>query len=715
MPLFKKILIANRGEIACRIMRTAKRMGIDSVAVYSDPDRHSLHVKMADEAVAIGGATSAESYLRIDAIIDACKQTGAEAVHPGFGFLSENAEFAQALEKAGIRFIGPNIRAIEVMGDKIESKKLAATANVNTVPGHTEALDSPQQALQVATDIGCPVMLKASAGGGGKGMRIAWTLDEVENGFSSAQSEAISAFGDDRVFVEKYIERPRHIEIQVLADTQGNCIALGERECSIQRRHQKVLEEAPSPFLDSKTREAMSEQAVTLARAVDYQSAGTVEFIVNKDREFFFLEMNTRLQVEHPVTELVTGLDLVEQMIRVAAGETLPIKQSDVQMHGWAIEARVYAEDPDRNFMPSIGRLTHYQPPAEGDAQTLQSDDSNATVRVDTGVFEGGEISMYYDPMIAKLVTHANTREAAIDAMSDALDRYVIRGVNHNIAFLNALVNHPAFRKGDLTTGFIDEHYPDGFSSSVSAARADDKDGTSGELDTDIVISIAAFAQAMEDCRAYEIDNQLRRTRELPGVFEYIALNLDKNKDKKESDLITVERRTGERRSAVIQAGNTAASSVSFSLTCNGQTQMLESDWTPGQLLFEGTLTQSQNATPRRIIAQVDHKAGVWVVTLGGKTENYRVMRPSVAALLQLMPEKTPPDLSRFLLSPMPGLLIKVFVNEGEAVKAGQDLAVVEAMKMENMLTAQQDGVVKSIKHDNGASLSVDEVIMEFE
>ena len=459
----------------------------------------------------------------------------------------------------------------------------------------------------------------------------------------------------------------------------------------------------------------MSEQAVTLARAVDYQSAGTVEFIVNKDREFFFLEMNTRLQVEHPVTELVTGLDLVEQMIRVAAGETLPIKQSDVQMHGWAIEARVYAEDPDRNFMPSIGRLTHYQPPAEGDAQTLQSDDSNATVRVDTGVFEGGEISMYYDPMIAKLVTHANTREAAIDAMSDALDRYVIRGVNHNIAFLNALVNHPAFRKGDLTTGFIDEHYPDGFSSSVSAARADDKDSTSGELDTDIVISIAAFAQAMEDCRAYEIDNQLRRTRELPGVFEYIALNLDKNKDKKESDLITVERRTGERRSAAIQAGNTGASSVSFNLTCNGQTQMLESDWTPGQLLFEGTLTQSQNATPRRIIAQVDHKAGVWVVTLGGKTENYRVMRPSVAALLQLMPEKTPPDLSRFLLSPMPGLLIKVFVNEGEAVKAGQDLAVVEAMKMENMLTAQQDGVVKSIKHDNGASLSVDEVIMEFE
>jgi len=709
MPLFKKILIANRGEIACRIMRTARRLGINSVAVYSDPDRHSLHVKMADEAVAIGGATSAESYLRIDAIIDACKQTGAEAVHPGFGFLSENAEFAQALDQAGIRFIGPNIRAIEVMGDKIESKKLAATANVNTVPGHTEALDSPQQALQVATDIGCPVMLKASAGGGGKGMRIAWTLDDVENGFSSAQSEAISAFGDDRVFVEKYIERPRHIEIQVLADTQGNCIALGERECSIQRRHQKVLEEAPSPFLDSKTREAMSEQAVTLARAVDYQSAGTVEFIVNKDREFFFLEMNTRLQVEHPVTELVTGLDLVEQMIRVAAGETLPIKQSDVQMQGWAIEARVYAEDPDRNFMPSIGRLTHYQPPAEGDAGAVQRDDTavgtalgtvGATVRVDTGVFEGGEISMYYDPMIAKLVTHASTREAAIDAMSDALDRYVIRGVNHNIAFLNALVNHPAFRNGDLTTGFIDEHYPDGF---ISTADVHTDDHTSGQQNAEIGTLIAAFAQTMEDNRAIEIDNQLRRSRKLPSVFEYTVLNVDK----KENDNITVEHGTRNQDAGIVSLGITHVH--------NGQTQLLESEWTPGQLLFEGTLKQSQNAATQHVIAQIDHKAGVWVVTLGGKTQSYRVMRPSVAALLQLMPEKTPPDLSRFLLSPMPGLLIKVFVNEGEEVKAGQDLAVVEAMKMENMLTAQQDGVVKSIKHEGGASLSVDEVIMEFE
>jgi len=704
MPLFKKILIANRGEIACRIMRTAKRLGIHSVAVYSDPDRHSLHVKMADEAVAIGGATSAESYLRIDAIIDACKQTGAEAVHPGFGFLSENAEFAQALEQAGIRFIGPNIRAIEVMGDKIESKKLAATANVNTVPGHTEALDSPQQALQIATDIGCPVMLKASAGGGGKGMRIAWTLDDVENGFSSAQSEAISAFGDDRVFVEKYIERPRHIEIQVLADTQGNCIALGERECSIQRRHQKVLEEAPSPFLDEETRGAMSEQAVTLARAVDYQSAGTVEFIVNKDREFFFLEMNTRLQVEHPVTELVTGLDLVEQMIRVAAGEALPITQSDVQMQGWAIEARVYAEDPDRNFMPSIGRLTHYQPPTEGDTGAIQKDDartdSGTTVRVDTGVFEGGEISMYYDPMIAKLVTHASTREAAIDAMSDALDRYVIRGVNHNIAFLNALVNHPAFRNGDLTTGFIDEHYPDGFS---STADTQTNDGTSEQQGSDVGTLIAAFAQTMEDNRAVEIDNQLRRSRNLPGVFDYTVLNVDK----KENGSITVNHRSG----------NQDAGMVSLDLTHvhSSQAQTLESDWTPGKLLFEGTLKQSQNAATQRVIAQIDHKAGVWVVTLGGKTENYRVMRPSVAALLQLMPEKTPPDLSRFLLSPMPGLLMKVLVNEGEAVKAGQDLVVVEAMKMENMLTAQQDGVVKSIKHEDGASLSVDEVIMEFE
>lgn len=698
MALFNKILIANRGEIACRIMRTCRRLGITSVAVFSDADRHALHVAMADEAIGIGGSTSAESYLKIDTIIDACKRSGAEAIHPGFGFLSENSEFALALEKSGITFIGPGIRAIQVMGDKIESKKLAASSGVSTVPGHPDAIDTPKQAHEIAKEIGCPVMLKASAGGGGKGMRIAWTLDDVEEGFTSARNEARSAFGDDRVFVEKFIQRPRHIEIQVLADNEGNCIALGERECSIQRRHQKVIEEAPSPFLDDTTRQSMSEQAVALAKAVDYRSAGTVEFIVDKDRNFYFLEMNTRLQVEHPVTELITGLDLVEQMIRVAAGHNLPLSQQEVKLSGWAIEARVYAEDPDRNFMPSTGRLTHYQPPVDG---VLTTEYGDGQVRVDTGVFEGGEISMFYDPMIAKLVTHGDTRDAAIAAMSRALDQYVIRGVSHNIAFLNALVTHPAFAKGDLTTGFIDEHYPDGFSS-----KADTNDAGNYSDATMENIAVAVFAQLTDANRAQQINHQLRRTHMQQGTSTYVAMV------KGYPEPVSVE--------ITDQLAGTADSSglngmQTLEMKIAGKAIRLSSGWTPGLLLFEGTLEDQDKSGEKHIIAQTDRAATHWIITSAGRAQSIQVMRPDIARLAQLMPEKVPPDLSKYLLSPMPGLLVKVSVNEGEAVKAGQELVVVEAMKMENTLTAEQDGVVKSIQHQAGASLSVDEVIIEFE
>ncbi len=697
MALFNKILIANRGEIACRIMRTCKRLGITSVAVYSDADRHALHVAMADESIGIGGSTSAESYLKIDTIIEACKQSGAEAVHPGFGFLSENADFALALDKAGITFIGPGTRAIEVMGDKIESKKLAATSGVNTVPGHADAIDTPAEAHKIAADIGCPVMLKASAGGGGKGMRVAWTLDEVEEGFTSAQNEARSSFGDDRVFVEKFIERPRHIEIQVLADSNGNCIALGERECSIQRRHQKVIEEAPSPFLDEATRQAMGEQAVTLAKAVDYQSAGTVEFIVDKDRNFYFLEMNTRLQVEHPVTELITGLDLVEQMIRVAAGHPLPLQQQDVKLSGWAIEARVYAEDPERNFMPSTGRLTRYQPPVEG---VLTTDHGDGRVRVDTGVFEGGEISMFYDPMIAKLVTHGDTRNAAIAAMSRALDQYVIRGVSHNIPFLNALVTHPAFIDGDLTTGFIDEHFPDS-----SGSKATTENAQTDQAKPDIQnIAIAAFAQLIDAQRSAQVDNQLRRTHTAQETAALVALV------KGVTESVAVE--LTEPAFATSDARQNGQNAIS--LRIDGNEIQLSSDWTPGNLLFDGKIIHPGDSSESYVVAQIDRAATHWIVTRAGKSQSIQVLRPEVAALARLMPEKAPPDLSKFLLSPMPGLLVKISVNEGEAVKAGQELVVVEAMKMENALMAEQDGVVKSVNHEEGASLSVDEVIIEF-
>ncbi len=662
--LFDKILIANRGEIACRIIRSCQQLGIATVAVYSEADAEALHVQMADESVLIGPAASAESYLRIDKIIDAVKQTGAQAVHPGFGFLSENANFADALKEAGVSFIGPGNRAIAVMGDKIESKKLAEKSGVNVIPGHTAALIDADEALKVSTAIGCPVMLKASAGGGGKGMRVAWTIDEVKDSFNSAQSEARTAFGDDRVFVEKFIERPRHIEIQILADSQGNTLYLQERECSIQRRHQKVIEEAPSPFIDPETRQAMGEQAVALAKAVDYQSAGTVEFIVDKDKNFFFLEMNTRLQVEHPVTEMITGLDLVEQMIRVAAGEALQLKQSEVQMHGWSMECRVYAEDPDRNFMPSTGRLNRYQPPRESEA-----------VRVDTGVFEGGEISMFYDPMIAKLVTHGDSREAAAEAMQSALDAYVIRGVQHNIPFLAALIRHPSFKSGELTTGFIDEHFPEGFDSNAEPIS-----------DTKLLICVAAACQAIVEDNNLTIDGQLS-TPSFPELTRYQVVGIN------DED---------------IPVGVSMAA-TGWQINIDGEQHIIQSNWRPGELLFSADLDGAEHSV------QVDRDGMNWRLTHRGRVVAVKVLAPRLAELQKLMPEKIAADMSRFLLSPMPGLLMRLSVNSGDTVKAGQELAVIEAMKMENVLLAERDAVVKEVQCATGESLEVDQIILEFE
>lgn len=672
--MFKKILIANRGEIACRIIKTARRMGIQCVAVYSDADIDSLHVRMADEAVRIGPAASAESYLDIDAILAAIAQTGAEAVHPGFGFLSENAEFASRLESAGVRFIGPGTHAIDVMGDKIRSKKLAEEAGVSTVPGFPDAMDSPEQAHQVAAELGCPVMLKASAGGGGKGMRVAWKLEDVQDLFTSAANEARSAFGDDRVFVEKFIEQPRHIEIQVLADQHGNSIYLGERECSIQRRHQKVLEEAPSPFLDEATRQAMGQQAVSLARAVDYCSAGTVEFIVDKERQFYFLEMNTRLQVEHPVTEFITGVDLVEQMIRVAAGESLQLSQADIKLNGWSLEARVYAEDPDRNFMPSTGRVSRYQPPLESDS-----------VRVDTGIHEGGEISMFYDPMIAKLVTYGADRESARTAMLDALDQYTIRGVKHNIPFLAALVDHPAFTAGDLTTAFIDDHYPDGFDSS----HVSDANRTFASI-------IASCAFSADAARARQVSGQMQthlqtRLPELPAPEE-LALFVG------DSEISAV----------VSQRASGSETTWTVSLPDAGEHELV-TDWRPGKVLMDGTLDGDAFS------AQLDRTSRGWQVTRRGQVVDVMVLPAHIAPLQRLMPDKPAPDMSRYLLSPMPGLLIRLAVSAGERVKPGQELAVVEAMKMENVLCAEREGIVREIMHEPGASLAVDEIIMEFD
>jgi propionyl-CoA carboxylase alpha chain len=661
--MFEKILISNRGEIACRVIKTARKMGIKTVAVYSDADANALHTRMADEAVHIGPSPSAESYLIMERIIKACKDTGAQAVHPGYGFLSENAEFARALDTQGIVFIGPREHAITSMGDKITSKKLAAEAGVSTVPGYTDVIDGPDHAVEIANEIGYPVMLKASAGGGGKGMRVVWNDDECRDGFERATNEAKSSFGDDRVFAEKYIEEPRHIEIQVMADEHGNTIYLGERECSIQRRHQKVIEEAPSPFLDKKTRKAMGEQAVALARAVDYRSAGTVEFIVDAQRNFYFLEMNTRLQVEHPVTELVTGQDLVELMIRVAAGEKLPLSQKDVVLTGWAMEARVYAEDPFRNFMPSIGRLTHYQAPTESD-----------TVRVDTGIEEGSEVSMFYDPMIAKLVTYGESREAAIQNMGDALDAYYIRGVSHNISFLNALMAHPRFLEGRLSTNFIADEFPEGFQIS---------DVTHDDPSLPIAIAGAIHRHFMD--RAARLSGQLPSHEKEVSENYVVIVGAEKTP-------ITVTR---------IESG--------YEVTTGQEVFRIISDWHMGQPLFKAEV----NTKP--VCFQIDRVDIRYRLSHRGTQIDALVVEPRAAELSGYMLEKVPADLSKYLLSPMPGLLVRLAVTEGEEIKAGAELAVVEAMKMENSLRADSDVKIAKVLVAQGDSLMVDQPILEFE
>ncbi|WP_119677661.1 acetyl-CoA carboxylase biotin carboxylase subunit [Indioceanicola profundi] len=666
--MFSKILIANRGEIACRVIKTARRMGIKTVAVYSEADAGALHVQMADEAVAIGPAPSAQSYLVVDRIVQACLDTGAEAVHPGYGFLSERAEFCEKLKAHGIAFIGPDVHAIGAMGDKIESKKLAREAGVSTVPGYLGVIKDDAEAVRIARDIGYPVMIKASAGGGGKGMRVAWNDAEAKDGFRSATNEARSSFADDRVFIEKYITEPRHIEIQVLADAHGDCIYLGERECSIQRRHQKVIEEAPSPFLDEATRRAMGEQAVALAKAVQYRSAGTVEFIVDKDRNFYFLEMNTRLQVEHPVTEMVTGLDLVELMIRVAAGEKLPIGQDDVKLNGWSIESRVYAEDPTRNFLPAIGRVTRYRPPAEGERA------GGTIVRVDTGVYEGGEISMYYDPMIAKLITWGPDRATAVQAMGEALDAFQIRGVGHNISFLNAIMEKGRFREGRLTTNFIAEEFPEGFHGLAL------EDEALGRL---LAVALACHRRMAErdGLVSGQVPGHARRTAD-----QWVA---------------RVDRTNHPATVRPVDGGAEVAL---------GETVLpVRTGWEIGDTLWTGTV----GGEPMTV--QVERRGVRWALFHAGSELTIEVLTPKAAALAELMPVKLPPDMSKFLLSPMPGLLVSVAVAEGEEVKAGQELAVVEAMKMENILRAESDGVVKKVHAEKGASLAVDEKIIEFE
>ena len=668
--MFKKILIANRGEIACRVIKTARRMGIKTVAVYSDADKDALHVDMADEAVNIGPPAASESYLVIDKIIAACKQTGAEAVHPGYGFLSEREAFAHALKTNGIVFIGPNPRAIAAMGDKIESKKFANAAKVTTVPGYLGVIESPDHAVQIADEIGYPVMIKASAGGGGKGMRIAHSREDVAEGFARAKSEAASSFGDDRVFIEKFIVNPRHIEIQVLGDKHGNVIYLGERECSIQRRNQKVIEEAPSPLLDEATRRKMGEQAVALAKAVDYDSAGTVEFVVGQDKSFFFLEMNTRLQVEHPVTELITGVDLVEQMIRVAAGEPLAIKQSDVKLHGWAVESRIYAEDPTRNFLPSTGRLVSYRPPAEGNA-------NGVTVRNDTGVFEGGEISIYYDPMIAKLVTHAGDRATAIAAQARALDEFVIDGIRHNIPFLSSLMQHPRWKEARLSTGFIAEEYPDGFAPLVAE----------GEV-AHVLASVAAHVDHVYNERKRLISGQLPTQR---------AVTFDRSRS------VLLAR---VRHDIVLEPGD-GALLVRFE-EAEAHAHRLESDWRPGEPVWRGTVDGDLTAVQIRPILNG------FLLSHRGVSVDARVFTRREAELFALMPDKKIADTSKTLLCPMPGLVKSLLVQEGQEVKAGEALCMVEAMKMENVLRAERDVTVKKINAKEGDSLAVDAVIMEF-
>lgn len=665
----KKILIANRGEIACRVIKTARKMGIATVAVYSDADREALHVQMADEAVHIGPAPSSQSYIVIDRILDAIRQTGADAVHPGYGFLSENAAFAAALEKEGVAFIGPPVRAIEAMGDKITSKKIAAEAGVSTVPGHMGLIEDAEEAVRIATKIGYPVMIKASAGGGGKGMRIAWNDTEAREGFQSSKNEAKNSFGDDRIFIEKFVTQPRHIEIQVLGDKHGTTLYLGERECSIQRRNQKVIEEAPSPFLDEATRKAMGEQAVALARAVGYHSAGTVEFIVDGERNFYFLEMNTRLQVEHPVTELITGIDLVEQMIRVAAGEKLTFGQVDVRLNGWSIESRLYAEDPYRNFLPSIGRLTRYRPPAEG------AHEDGTIVRNDTGVYEGGEISMYYDPMVAKLCSWGPDRQAAIEAMSRALDDFEVEGIGHNLPFLSSVMQNARFRDGRLTTAFIAEEFPDGFQGVAPDAEARRK--------------LAAVATLINDRlqrRATKISGTIGNHRRVVGKEWVVAL--------------------GSEAIAVTFAQEGDASRITFA---DGVTASIHSDWLPGQT----HATFFVDEMPMGV--KVDKIGYSLRLRWRGIDLIARVREPRVAELAKLMPIKLPPDTSKMLLCPMPGLITAIAVAEGDTVEAGQALATIEAMKMENILRAERKAVVKRVPVSVGASLAVDEVIMEFE
>ncbi len=661
--MFKKVLIANRGEIACRVMLTARRLGLKTVAVCSEADTRALHTEMADETVLIGPPPPAESYLNIKNILKAVDETGADAVHPGYGFLAENAGFAKALQKAGVAFIGPGPGAITVMGDKIESKKLALKAGVNTIPGDGGAVKNASEAVKAANKIGYPVMLKASAGGGGKGLRVARNDAECRDGLKRASGEAETAFGDGRVFVEKYIENPRHIEIQVLADGSGNTVYLGERECSIQRRHQKVIEEAPSPFMDEEIRRAMGEQAVALAKAVKYESAGTVEFIVDQAKIFYFLEMNTRLQVEHPVTELVTGLDLVELMFRIAAGEKLPFTQDEVELRGWAIEARIYAEDPLRNFLPSSGRLTRYRPPTE-----------DKTLRVDTGVHEGGEISIHYDPMIAKVIAYGPTREQARSRMSSALDEFHIQGVQHNIGFLAALMAHPRFAEGRLSTDFIAEEYPEGFHAQDIRPE-----------DSKLLISAAASVHRAYQERASMISGQI------PGRERMVS-----------DDWVVVLHGTSTPlRVSPIDGG--------YALSFGGEDMLMETAWKLGEPVFKGTFDG------RAFSLQVERKGVAYRLLLGGSEADVLVLNARAAELHGLMPVKEAPDTSKHLLSPMPGLLVSVAVAVGQEVKAGEQLAVVEAMKMENVLKAERDGVIAGIKAEPGESLMVDQVILEFE
>lgn len=685
--MFKKILIANRGEIACRVIKTAKKMGIATVAVYSDADRNALHVRMADEAVHIGPSPANQSYIVIDRIMDAVRRSGAEAVHPGYGFLSENMNFAAALEKEGVVFVGPPSPAIQAMGDKITSKKIAQEAGVSTVPGYMGLIADAEEAVRISTGIGYPVMIKASAGGGGKGMRIAWSDTEAREGFESSRNEAASSFGDDRIFIEKFVTQPRHIEIQVLADQHGNCVYLHERECSIQRRNQKVIEEAPSPFLDPETRRAMGEQAVALAKAVGYASAGTVEFIVDANKNFYFLEMNTRLQVEHPVTELITGIDLVEQMIRVAAGEKLPFTQADLTITGWAIESRLYAEDPYRNFLPSIGRLTRYRPPAEVAAGPLLATDrwvpsrpdahpatGEAAIRNDTGVYEGGEISMFYDPMIAKLCTWAPDRPAAIEAMRGALDSFEVEGIGHNLPFLSAVMDHPRFVSGDISTAFIAEEYPEGF--------------TGVTLPQDELDRIAAAAAAMHrvaEIRRTQITGRLNNHERRVGENWVVTLN-------------------GQEIPVNVQADRAGAT-----VSVGDRSLRVESGWKPGMPLAEMMVDDEP------LVMKIERIPAGYRLRTRGADLKTQVRRPRAAELARLMPEKLPPDTSRFLLCPMPGLVVGINVAPGDEVQEGQALATVEAMKMENILRAERKGVVKSVSAARGESLKVDDVIMEFE